>query len=198
VVFDHIVTGADNWEVMVASAEQAFPLRVTSRIANGWRPSWSKEGKWVYFGSEDANKMSQIWRIPSQGGTALQVTKLGGFEPRESPDGKSLYYAKDSSPGIWTVPVGGGEETRLLSEGYFRFSAISPRGIYLLVPLSSGASTVKFFDFTTQRMIQIALLPADTRLNLAMPGFTMSPDAETIMYVQTVPPGNIMVVESSL
>src|SRR5262249_36943937 len=68
VVFDHIVTGADNWEVMVASAEQAFPLRVTSRIANGWRPSWSKEGKWVYFGSEDANKMSQIWRIPSQGG----------------------------------------------------------------------------------------------------------------------------------
>jgi len=195
VAFDHVAKGG-HWEIMVASVEQALPLRVTSRISIGWRPSWSKDGKWIYFGAEDVNKTSQIWKVPSQGGTALQVTKLGGDEARESPDGKLLYYAKNSSPGIWTMPVGGGEATPLLSQASSGFWAVASYGIYFVGSSSSGAPAVKFFDFTTQRITQFALLPEDTRLNMPVPGFTISPDADTILYDQSAPAGNIMVVEN--
>jgi hypothetical protein len=47
--------------------------------------------------------------MPSSGGEAAQVTRQGGFEGFESPDGKYFYYAKGRDiPGIWRIPVAGG------------------------------------------------------------------------------------------
>jgi hypothetical protein len=143
----------------------------------------------------------QVWKVPSQGGTTVQVTRGEGFEGRESPDGKYVYYVKEvrggaEGPGIWKIPVGGGEETRLLDQGRMCHWVVALRGIYFVVPSSSCGPTVKFFNFTTRRITQIAVLPEDTRLDMNDPAFTVSPDAGTILYGQTIPPGNVMVVEN--
>ena len=50
--------------------------------------------------------------MPAQGGDAVQVTHGGGIAPTESPDGKTLYFAKESgTEGVWKMPMEGGPET---------------------------------------------------------------------------------------
>jgi len=195
--FDHKQGG--RFDIWVVGIEQGVPLRLTSGNWNSVRPSWSQDGKWIYF-SVDATGTSQVWKIPSQGGAPLQVTRHGGFEARESPDGKFVYYVKefygDDSAGIWKSPIDGGEETRVLDQGMSGLWAVTSRGIYFVVPSSSGGPAVGFFNFTTQRVTQFVSLPEETRLDTIDPALAVSPDERTILYGQTTPPGNIMVVEN--
>jgi Tol biopolymer transport system component/DNA-binding winged helix-turn-helix (wHTH) protein len=198
VAFDHMQGG--HIDIRIAGVEQGLPLRLTSGNSDCVRPSWSNDGKWIYF-SSDATGSWELWKIPSQGGTAVQITRHGGFEARESPDGKFVYYVKElrvgpDGPGIWKIPFGGREETRLLDQGIAGLWAVASRGIYFIVPSSSGGPAVKFFNFTTQRITQIALLPEDTSLDMIDSAFAVSPDAKTILYGQAIPPGNIIIVEN--
>jgi hypothetical protein len=132
----------------------------------------------------------------------LQITRHGGFETRASPDGKFVYYTKEytrdfsGAAGIWKIPTGVGEETHLLDRGTSGLWAVVSRGVYFVVPSSSGGPVVEFLNFTTQRITQIAVLPEDTRLDMIDPALAVSPDARTILYGQAIPPGNIMVVEN--
>ncbi len=56
------------------------------------RPSWSRDGRWIYFGSSRSGD-NQIWKIPEEGGQAVQTTKNGGLGGFESPDGQWVLYA---------------------------------------------------------------------------------------------------------
>jgi Tol biopolymer transport system component len=49
-------------------------------------PSWSRDGHWVYFASDRTGDW-QVWKIAGTGGTAVQVTRHGGFAALESLDG---------------------------------------------------------------------------------------------------------------
>src|SRR5437763_10181118 len=79
----------------------------------------------------------QIWKVPAEGGPTVQVTKQGGFEGFESADGKYFYYAKGRAvPGIWRVPVAGGEESLVRDQhqaGLWRYWALTAKGILLAV-----------------------------------------------------------------
>jgi hypothetical protein len=45
----------------------------------------------------------QIWKAPEGGGAAVQVTRNGGFNAFEAPDGQRLYYTKDYMQGaLWS------------------------------------------------------------------------------------------------
>ena len=65
------------------------PVRLTN--AEGDVPSWSRDGRWIYFHSPADD---QIWKIPASGGHAVPVTRGGGFEAFESADGRYLVYSK--------------------------------------------------------------------------------------------------------
>ncbi|PYT24912.1 MAG: hypothetical protein DMG57_27035 [Acidobacteria bacterium] len=65
--------------------------------ANDGNPNWSHDGRWIYFDSARAGEQ-QVFKIPANGGEAIQVTREGGFAPLESPDGKSLYYVRSNLP----------------------------------------------------------------------------------------------------
>ena len=65
--------------------------RLTDTHFNEHSPSYSRDGRWVYFDS-DRSGDSQVWKIPAGGGTAVRVTKRGGRNPLESVDGRTLYY----------------------------------------------------------------------------------------------------------
>ena len=56
-------------------------------------PSWSRDGKWIYFASTRSGTF-QVWRVPAEGGSPVQVTRQGGHAALESPEGKYVYYAK--------------------------------------------------------------------------------------------------------
>ena len=38
-------------------------------------PSWSRDGKWIYFSSNRGNEPNQVWKVPDAGGTPIQLTR---------------------------------------------------------------------------------------------------------------------------
>ena len=67
--------------------------RLTDDKSEDVLPSWSRDGRWIYFGSRRSGDW-QIWRMNMDNEQLEQVTRNGGFEAFESADGKTLYFAK--------------------------------------------------------------------------------------------------------
>lgn len=83
----------ENKDIYVASVEGGEPRRLTTDAASDVFPSWSADGKYIYFASDRTGE-NQLWRVPSNGGDAVQITRGGGFESSASADGKWIYYTK--------------------------------------------------------------------------------------------------------
>ena len=84
------------WGIHVIDVDGGPSRRVASDIPDGVVPSWSRDGQWIYFASARTGR-SEVWKVPAAGGQAVRITRRGGFAAFESPDGKSLYYAKAST-----------------------------------------------------------------------------------------------------
>ncbi|HZN12277.1 MAG TPA: hypothetical protein VFC61_11385, partial [Blastocatellia bacterium] len=196
IVFD--ARPAGNADIYVINAEGGKPRPLTLEPSHEVMPSWSRDGRWIYFCSNRSGAF-QSWKMPAGGGPAIQVTKQGGFEAVESPDGQLLYYTKGRGPGgIWQGPVAGGEESQvpeLLSAGYWRYWAVLDRGIYFLAPVASARPAIKFFSFATRRVMPLGVLERDPLQG--PPGLTASPDGRWVLYAQADQSiSDIMLVEN--
>ncbi|MGH9853716.1 MAG: DPP IV N-terminal domain-containing protein [Blastocatellia bacterium] len=183
IVFDSQAEG--NAEIYVISAEGGKPRRLTNDPAEDSVPSFSRDGKWVYFCSNRSGSL-QIWKLPVAGGQAVQVTKLGGFDSFEAPDGQWLYYAKGRvAPGIWRMPVAGGEETLVLDHhraGFWRYWAVTEQGIYFTTAETPDHPLIEFFNFATGKVTTITTL--EKRIDGNVPGLSVSPDGRTLIWSQ--------------
>jgi eukaryotic-like serine/threonine-protein kinase len=176
---------AGNADIYVVSAEGGKPRPVTNEPSHDVMASWSRDGRSLYFCSNRSGAY-QIWKVPAAGGQAIQVTKRGGFEAFESPDGQLLYYTKGRGPGgLWQIPVAGGEERQvpeLVDAGYWRYWAVHDSGIYFVAPVASARPAIKFFSFITHAVAQLGVLERDPLQG--PPGLTISPDGRWLLYAQ--------------
>src|SRR5262249_47398730 len=79
-------------------------------------PAWSPDGKWIAFAMR-----GDIWKVPSEGGTAIALTSGPGvyhFEPAWSPDGKSVALTMDidGNRDIGVVSADGGAVHRITTD----------------------------------------------------------------------------------
>jgi Tol biopolymer transport system component len=168
-------------------------------VQDKW-PSWSQDGQSIYFDSwrDGAN---QIWKVPATGGKAVQITPKGVWRglPQESPDGKFLYYvrynqASDAYDSVWRMPVGGGEETRVIDSirpvGGYR---VREQGIYFFTPPDErGRSDICLYEFATGKTRKI--LTVEGILNFYIDA---SPDGRTILFTRRDQVGlDLMLVEN--
>jgi len=86
-----VVPQGGNRDIYVAPADGGTVRRMNNDPSDEGRPSFSMDGKWIYFRSNRSGK-DEIWKMPRGGGAATQVTHAGGFEALETPDGKTLYF----------------------------------------------------------------------------------------------------------
>ena len=114
----------------------------------------------------------------------MQVTKKGGREAFESFDGKDCVLRETGSPGIWKVPVEGGEETQVLDQGWQSLWALTEQGIYFGEINSSAAPVLKFYRFATRQTEIFKEFSKDTRLDSDSTAFSVSPDGQWILYTQ--------------
>ena len=152
--------------------------------ANNGGPSWSRDGKSIYFYSDKTGEPFQLWKVPIQGGSPVQITKNGGVFAIESEDGRFLYFVKFDGPGIWKMPLGGGKEERVLvrAGGHEWFNwALTRTGIYFRdADKSKKNDTVgvlKFFDFATRKTTTVTATDQPGGVGLAV-----SPDGKSILY----------------
>jgi Tol biopolymer transport system component len=175
-----------DWDIYTTGVDGGPPRRLTTESSDENVPSWSRDGRWIYFSSNRTGKR-QVWKAPAEGGEAVQVTKEGGFLAFESPDGKFVYYTEDYegqlTPGIWRIPTGGGEETRVLDS----FNpvtwgdwAIVSDGIYFIDSDAKGYWAIRFFDFAKRSVTKIAPLDHEIFNN----GLAVSPDRRQILYTR--------------
>jgi Tol biopolymer transport system component len=175
------------------SVEGGQPRRLTMGSSSNIIPSWSRDGKWIYF-SSDRTGAWQVWRMWAKGGQAVEVTKKGGYGPFESADGKTLYYAKALDvPGLWKVPVEGGEATLVLEQlgaRYWGYWGLTAEGLYFY---NAGTKAIEFFSFATHKITQVAKTG-----NVGFsPGFAVSPDGRWILFEQVDQvAADIMLVEN--
>src|SRR5262245_5236288 len=196
IVFDSRAEG--NAEIYVISAEGGKPRRLTSDTAEDIVPSFSRDGKWIYFCSNRSGSL-QIWKLPVAGGQAAQVTKQGGFDSCEAPDGQWLYYAKGrGAPGIWRMPVAGGEETLALDHhraGFWRYWAVTEKGIYFTTAETPDHPLIEFFNFATGKVTTITTL--EKRIDGNVSGLSVSPDGRALIWSQQDQTGSdIMLMEN--
>jgi len=128
-------------------------------------------------------------------GARTQLTTDGGYAAQPSPDGKSIFFTRLEQPGVWVMPVDGGNATLLVpgvraaetanwratANGIFFIGATAEQVVVRRAPLSGGAA------------VDVAWLG-----NYSWPGFTMTPDGTRVIYSHwDRRESNIMAMEAS-
>lgn len=186
-----VSTVGENRDVFVASADGSGSRRLTFEPSEEGSPSWSRDGRWIYFRSNRGG-LSQIWKAPAAGGPAVRVTRGEGWQAFESPDGLRVYFVRSRElPGVWSIPSGGGPETLVVPDAREGRWAVADSGIYFLV--DRAAWNIARFDFRTRATSDLATLPGNKEV---VGGFDVSPDGRSVLWTQIDTKSNdIMLLE---
>lgn len=159
VVFDSDTqTGS---KIVAMNVNGGAPQNLTPDSFHSVCPSWSRDGKWVYFASVRSGDW-QVWKVPSVGGAPVQVTQHGGHAPLESLDGKFIYYAKSPNPEpeIWRIPVAGGDEVplSLVHPGTWASWQVVDGGILFVGPSLGHQAVLSQYDFAKGHTTTLTVL----------------------------------------
>jgi hypothetical protein len=169
------------------------------------RPSWSHDGRWIYFGEKDAAEVFQVFKIsttdPKQ---RVQVTKDGAFEAFESADGNILYYVHDEQ--LRRMPADGGAwaavTDRRVNMGWW---SVAKNGVYFVDMTSTrrfgrvdrGEKPILFLEPATGAIRRVGSIAGDVKT--ALPDFCVSPDGKALYYsVLEVSVSQIRMLEGGL
>jgi Tol biopolymer transport system component len=179
VVFTSVIDG--NSDIYSVGAEGGRPVRLTVEPSMDILPSYSADGRWIYFSKNVTSVEFRVWRIPAEGGRAVQITRQGGFQPQESPDGRYLFYLDgpravsgiEAPSKLMKMPLGGGpEETVLENVPAFAWS-VTQKGVFF-VRREREYDAVDLYRFRDQTRVRIGLL--NFRLPLVISHTAFSPD----------------------
>ena len=194
----------DNRDLYTISPDGGPVRRLTSAPSEEGRPSWSRNGRWVYCYSNRSGTQ-EVWKVSAEGDKMLQVTTGGGHESFESPDGKMLFYEDNGGKGLQVIPTESSETqqgTVVLPSVRPGYWAVAEKGIYFVEfdkrandasrlgsrfwirspdESSSLSQMIKFHDFRTHKVIQIGTI--EKRVP-NVPGFSVTSDGRFIAWSQ--------------
>ena len=193
--------------VWTIPAEGGTPRLITKPTGEQTMPTWSRDGKWVYFseareGSAGAwlgGPGAEIWRVPATGGAAEQLTRTGtGFLAYETADGANLMYQPTygDSP-LLMMPLKGGGSPRRLVECVRSASFVPVGTTVIYVACDAGTSPpLRSIDTVSGRDRLLGTLehspPDQIGSNLAV-----SPDRKTILFTGLMRRGaDLMLIEN--
>jgi hypothetical protein len=127
----------------------------------------------------------------------VQVSKTKGAEEAfESLDGKLLYCAKLYVPGIWRMPVEGGEEIPVLDRARGSLWAVTSQGICFFDLQNPIGAALKLYSFATGKITLLRQFPKDTVVDMNSSALSVSPDGRAILYTQMEESSDLMLVEN--
>lgn len=114
-VFERIVDG--QFEIYTIRLDGGGLQRLTNNEYDDLGPSWSRDGRSIYFESM-STPQGRINRIPATGGEVVPIVSAGGSRPVESVDGTKLYFTRAGT--LWS------KDLRATEDGRARESIVEP------------------------------------------------------------------------
>jgi len=168
-------------EIYIADISELVPRKLMTSVPLVFSPSWSHDGRWIYFTSHESARQ-RTYRCPSAGGDAEPVSAQTAYSPLESDDGSKVYFATlPSKPILKAVsldrlgaefPVEG--LPPLLSAGNW---TIVPGGIYFVS--AEAPRLLQYFDVKTRKTHRVFELEKEFDW-----GLSASADGRWIIYSQ--------------
>lgn len=185
---------ADIWTAAVAGGA---PRRLTPDVEDESVPSFSRDGRWVYFYSERGGG-GQIWRVPAEGGVEERVTRGGaGRGAIESVDGRTLFFKRgDGDSPLVALAIASGAERAVAAcvlawPGMFDVAA---SGVYY-PDCRAGDPALHRLDPASGRDVVLGTLEKWERYSTGT--IAVSPDGRTILYPKAVREGaDLMLIEN--
>ncbi len=169
--------------------------RITHDPAEDSVPSFSRDGRFVYFGSARTGR-KEVWRAAAGGGQEEQLTHDGGEFPQESHDGRMLYYLRtggNTGSPLMVRSTSGGEE-RILLPCAFAFGYVAvPQGVLHVACTNLGPTrhALSYWDATSGKDRTVATLEGDFLM-----GLSASPDGQSIVYSRATSSSDLIMIEN--
>jgi Tol biopolymer transport system component len=171
--------------VWTVDADGGSARRLTADAGDQNRPSWSRDGRSIYFSaSVGGGERGGLWRMPATGGPAEHLTRGDDWDPVESFDGMTLIFRK----GAWNAPLvarplGGGTE-RVLVDCVHVF-AVARDGVYYLgCRDEDGGRPLYRLDPASGQSESLGTFEGAGGV------LTVSPDGRTILYTKQTGEGS--------
>jgi Tol biopolymer transport system component/DNA-binding winged helix-turn-helix (wHTH) protein len=180
IVFDSGRFGAAN--LYITDIAERVPRKLITNVRYASVPSWSRDGKWIYFVGDGNENGGIIYRCPANGGDAVALSAERGYGPRESFDGKYLYFASNGEGNTVLKLISLEGRTESVPDGVppLRFLTdwtIVPGGVYYIP--ADGPPSIQYFDFRSKRGRQV--LESDRPFSM---GISVSRDARWLLYAR--------------
>ncbi len=156
---------AGNTDVYVVGKDGGHLRRLTTEPSIDGVPTWSGDGRWIYFASTRGGMIADIWRVSADGGQAVRLTHNGGFEPRESSDGRYLFFLDRPPAGLviggtarlMRLPLGGGAEEPVLERVRPFLWSVTDTGI-VFVTREPDFDAIDLYRFSDQQVARMGRL----------------------------------------
>ncbi len=136
---------------------------ITNNPADDRIPSWSRDGKYIYFGSNRTKDgIMQIFKQRIDGGDAIQITHDGGTFGYESFDGNYFFYRhfknRQTSGPIYQIDLATMEESIIIDEYIdgFRWS-MEREGIYYIAENDTYEHVLKLYRYPVRAIEEIGV-----------------------------------------
>ena len=150
----------------------------TARLLPGNNPTWSHNGRSIYF-----QWRGKIWKTGADGTSARPLTQSGANSPAESADSKYVYYRNRHA--LWRMPAEGGEEERIadLYDSPGGSMRLGPNGIYYAdFDRSSRSIVIMLNDLSSQKDTEVFRINnLDFGRGVSF-SFDVSPDGKHILF----------------
>ncbi|WP_027077160.1 TolB family protein [Maribacter antarcticus] len=195
----NIYDGEDGWltsTIFTVPISGGEPVRVTKNVPS-FLHGWSPDGKMLAYTARRNNQFD-IYVIPSEGGTEIQLTNTKGLSdgPEYSVDGKFIYYnAMDSGKmELWRMDSDGKHTIQLTGDAYSNwFPHVSPTGrhvVYISYLQDVGSAhppmkkvALRLYDLETKKIKTLySFIGGQGSLNVP----SWSPDGKKFAFVEYV------------
>ena len=192
ITFDSRVGGESN--IYLVDPESRVPNKLGIDMHGNSQPSWSHDGKWIYFVNGEDAQHPTGWKVAPTGGHAVPIIDGPLMNPIESPDGSLLYFVRDSS--LYSVRADGKTAGKVKGMPRVVIGGWTPveSGLYF-IGFHTGRPAIEFFDLKTRgfRIVYVFEKP----LPGWMGGLPVSRDGDWLLFPQQdEQSSSIMMVEN--
>ncbi len=180
--------------IWTIDADGGAPRQITHGPGDQNTPTWSRDGRWIYFLSSQGAG-DNTWRVPAAGGPVERVTRDGSTVfALESLDGRDLVYKRQFGDfPLLALPLAGGPARQLVPCVNGVNYAVSLAGIFYAACGPGPERSIHLLDKAGRDRVVGSIQDS---WGFGLSRLAVAPDDKTILIQQGSVSNDLMVIEN--